>query len=253
MNVIPATDACRWLTATLAAWVGLLAAAPALAGLYTCINEKQQLVFTNVPKGERCQAIEDMPRGSLARLNGSGGAGRGLSSKQFLLDDLGNVWTGKRRRSSKDEAMFDHLITDAAGRHQLDPLLIKAVIRAESDFDPAACSRSGARGLMQLMPGTARDMRVHNVHDPRQNIDGGARYLRVLLDTFAQDLPLSLAAYNAGPERVLDAKGIPPIAETRQYVRRVLQLYREYSASRPKAPPAQNGQTLRLHRLVLEK
>ncbi len=241
-----------WLAGVLVLCAGSLAPSSATAGLYTCLNERQELVFTNAPKGERCQAVEDLPRGSLARMNSSGGGGaRGLSSRQFMLGDMGNVWEGKRR-SSRDEGMFDHLIAEAAGRYRLDPLLIKAVIRAESDFDTAACSRSGARGLMQLMPGTARDMRVANVHDPRQNIDGGARYLRVLLDTFAQDLPLSLAAYNAGPERVLESRGIPPISETQRYVRKVLQLYRTYNVSR-KEPVQQRTHTLQLHRLVMEK
>ncbi len=250
MNARAGTTVRRRLGAALVVCAGILAASSASAGLYTCINERQELVFTNAPRGERCQAVEELPRGSLARMNSSSGAGKGLSSRQPLLGDLGNVWGGKRR-NTKDEAMFDHLITEAAGRHRLDPLLVKAVIRAESDFDPSACSRSGARGLMQLMPGTARDMRVANVHDPRQNIDGGTRYLRVLLDTFAQDLPLSLAAYNAGPDRVLESRGIPPISETQRYVRKVLQLYRDYSASHKE--PAQRNQTLRLHRLVMEK
>lgn len=115
-------------------------------------------------------------------------------------------------------------------QHQLHPALIRAVIKAESNFDPRAVSRSGAIGLMQLMPQTALQLDVRDLYDPEDNIGGGTKYLRHLLDRFRGNLPLALAAYNAG-ERVVDRyRTLPPIDETRQYVRKVLRYYRTFLA-----------------------
>lgn len=116
---------------------------------------------------------------------------------------------------------FDPLIEQAAARYGLHPELVRAVIRAESAFDPAARSPKGAMGLMQLMPATARRYGVHDPLDPRANVDAGVRHLRTLVDRF-RNLPLALAAYNAGEEAVVRAGGIPPWAETRAYIARVL-------------------------------
>lgn len=123
---------------------------------------------------------------------------------------------------------YDTLIRSAARRHQLDPELIRAVIKVESNFERKAVSRKGAQGLMQLMPGTAMDMGVGAVFDPADNIMGGSRYLRKLYDRFQGDLELTLAAYNAGPNRVEQSGGVPRIRETRRYVRQVLGHYRSY-------------------------
>ena len=116
-------------------------------------------------------------------------------------------------------------------RYQIDPLLIQAVIKAESNFDALALSCKGAQGLMQLMPGTARDMRVSDPFDPRDNINGGTRYLRKMLNIFDDDLHLALAAYNAGPEVVKNIGRIPDIPETIEYVERVLRHYRRYQVA----------------------
>jgi Rod binding domain-containing protein len=123
-------------------------------------------------------------------------------------------------KSGRSKFGLDRLISRIASRYDLDPKLIKAVIKAESNGDPKAVSSAGAKGLMQLIDSTATDMGVRDVFDPAQNIEGGARYLRKLIDEFG-DIKLALAAYNAGPETVKRYGGIPPYAETINYVRTV--------------------------------
>ena len=120
---------------------------------------------------------------------------------------------------------YDSYIAEAARRYGVPFSLIKAIIKVESNFDPDAVSRAGARGLMQIMPNTARALGVKDCFDPRENILGGARYFRGLLVRFEQDLPLALAAYNAGPYRVESLKQVPPITETRRFVRKVIWHY----------------------------
>lgn len=121
------------------------------------------------------------------------------------------------------------LVRHYARQYGLEESLVYAVIRAESNFDPNAVSTAGARGLMQLMPGTAEDMGLSDPYDPAQNIAGGTQYLSKLLRIFGNNLDLALAAYNAGPEVVKAHKGIPPYKETQQYVRTVRRFYAEYA------------------------
>jgi len=123
-------------------------------------------------------------------------------------------------------ASIDGLIEAFAAEHSIDSALIRAVIRAESNFNHRAVSRKGAQGLMQLMPATIWRLSVGDAFDPHENIGAGARYLRQLLDQFQGDLTLALAAYNAGENAVLRYRGVPPYQETREYVRKVLSLYR---------------------------
>ena len=118
-------------------------------------------------------------------------------------------------------------IAQHSDRHGVDPALVRAVIRAESSFNADAVSRKGAIGLMQLMPQTARSLHLSNPYDPQQNISGGVRHLRYLLDRFQGNVPLALAAYNAGETKISNGR-IPQIAETREYVRRVLRYYQDY-------------------------
>ena len=123
---------------------------------------------------------------------------------------------------------YDHLIFKASEKYNVNYNLIKAVIKAESNFNPQAVSRAGARGLMQLMPKTAYAYQVQDSFEPESNIEAGVRYLRYLLNLFQGNLHLALAGYNAGENAVIKNKGIPPYPETRTYVQRVLRFYQEY-------------------------
>lgn len=132
-----------------------------------------------------------------------------------------------RTQLSLDE--MEPLIQQAGRQHHLPPALIKAVIRVESNFNPAATSPKGAQGLMQLMPGTADDLQVSNPYDIQENIWGGTRYLGMLLQKFNNRLHLALAAYNAGPQRVDQHQDVPPIQETRDFVRDVCTNFLQYA------------------------
>ncbi len=123
---------------------------------------------------------------------------------------------------------YDEWIHEAATLYQIPEQLVRAVIKVESDYDPRAVSVSGARGLMQLMPDTAMRLEVRDIDDPRENIFGGTRFLRILANDFNGDLELTVAAYNAGGEAVRTYRGIPPFAQTRGYVVKVTQYYRRY-------------------------
>ena len=127
--------------------------------------------------------------------------------------------------SSEGSSDYHSIVHEKAANYDLDPSLIKAVIKTESNWNNRAVSRAGAKGLMQLMPGTAMDMNVRNPFDPEENIEGGTKYLKFLLEKFNGDLTLALAAYNAGPKTVEKFGYVPPITETRQYVKKVLSLY----------------------------
>jgi soluble lytic murein transglycosylase-like protein len=120
---------------------------------------------------------------------------------------------------------IDAAIDAAAARHNVDPSLVRSVVKVESNFNPNAVSRKGAMGLMQLMPATARSLNVSNPFDPQQNVDAGVRHLRKLLDSYGGNVRLSLAAYNAGSGAVARSAGVPHFRETQDYVRRITNLY----------------------------
>jgi soluble lytic murein transglycosylase-like protein len=120
---------------------------------------------------------------------------------------------------------IDSAIEQAAARHNVDPNLVRAVVKVESNFNPNAVSRKGAMGLMQLMPSTARQLKVKNPFDPEQNVDAGVRHLKQLLENYGGDVKLTLAAYNAGAGAVARSSGVPHYAETQNYVRRITNLY----------------------------
>ncbi len=131
----------------------------------------------------------------------------------------------RTRRKSQPPAGIGRLIDRIARKHGLDPELVKAVAKVESNYKPRAISHKGAQGIMQLLPATARRFGVADAFDPAQNIEGGVRYLRFLQDLFPDDLSLVLAAYNAGENAVRKYRGVPPYRETRNYVRRIRRLY----------------------------
>lgn len=145
---------------------------------------------------------------------------------QYYFSDLANwpQWKshGLGRIDGTRRKAFDGIIRDASRRYRVDMPLVKAVIRAESDFVPYAVSPAGAQGLMQLMPATARLRNVWRTFEPRQNVEGGVSHLRYLLDRYSGNVRLALAAYNAGENAVDKHGGIPPFAETTEYVSRVL-------------------------------
>jgi soluble lytic murein transglycosylase-like protein len=146
----------------------------------------------------------------------------GEPTVQVALEDV---------RAVPAETAYEHLIREAAAMYELDPGLIRAVMRTESAFNPYAVSRVGAQGLMQLMPALASDLGVTDPFDPRQNIMAGARYLRQLLDAHRGNVRLTLASYNAGPGNVKRYKGIPPFRETRNYVKKITELMAEEEES----------------------
>lgn len=179
-------------------------------GIYVYVDEQGLSHYTNVPADHRYRRLQqrkinDVPWS--APLTGSG-----KTSRVF----------------NPAAAHYDHHIRRAALSYSIDPLLLKAIIKTESDFDQYAVSRDGAKGLMQLMPKTARDMRVRNPFNAAQNINGGARYLKCLLNNYRGDLVRTLAAYNAGPGRISKNGPLPKIPETIAYVKRVIHLYRLY-------------------------
>jgi len=147
---------------------------------------------------------------------------------RWMMREKGAVYHPNRAYSRGN---YDEIINRSALKHGVDPLLAKAIVKAESDFDANAVSTAGAKGLMQLMPDTAKFLRVNDVFNPEENIDGGIRYLSYLLKLFSHDVKLAVAAYNAGENAVLRYGSVPPYAETRNYVKRVAQYHRQYKAS----------------------
>lgn len=170
------------------------------ADMYQCTDAQGAVLYTNSPARAGCRSM--------------GGSGRVASA----------AWSG-----SADPTRFDGYIFSSSERYGVDAALVRAVVKVESDFNEAARSHKGAQGLMQLMPDTARQHNVGNAYDPGENIEGGVRHLRLLLDRYQGDVQLTLAAYNAGIQAVEKYRGVPPYSETKDYVRRVLSYIQRYS------------------------
>lgn len=144
----------------------------------------------------------------------------------------GDIATIKRGLPSKNKYKKDHLfhpiILEEAQRYEVDPALVKAIIMAESGYNPQAISKRGAKGLMQLMPKTAKALGVEDLFNPKQNIQGGVRYFKQLVNQFDGDIKLALAAYNAGSKKVRHYNGIPPFKATHYYIKKVFKYYQRY-------------------------
>lgn len=178
---------------------------PAAADIYKYEDDSGVLHFTDAPADTRFKIFwRDLKRDKQLRTT-------------FRL--------GGYNRNPKE---FDSIIEAYAREFGVDTSLVKAVIHAESGYNPEAVSNKGAMGLMQLMPKTAQDLKVDNCFNPSQNIKGGVKYLRFLLDTFKGDVELAVAAYNAGLSKVAKYGGVPPYQETRNYVAKVLSYQQSY-------------------------
>ncbi len=169
------------------------------ADIYKYVDEDGVLHFTNVPKHSAYKWVMSESRDREKKV-----------SRAHLL------------------IRYDRIISRVSKRYDVDPALIKAVIEVESDFNPRARSKAGAKGLMQLMPDTARGLGVTDIYDPSANIEGGVKYLKRLLISFKRDVPLALAAYNAGENKVRKYGAIPPYKETQGYVAKVLEFRKKY-------------------------
>jgi soluble lytic murein transglycosylase len=187
-------------------WLAVLSLgiAPAAgAAVYRYVDDRGVIHFTNQPEDERFEWVP--------------------TSRNAFIDRARK----RRRIEIPEEDAYDQVILRAARNHRVEPALVKAVIAAESRFESTAVSRAGAQGLMQLMPNTAHTLGIRNSFHPVENVEGGTKYLREMLDRYG-DVRRALAAYNAGPEAVDRYGGIPPYRETRNYVIRVLNYYRGY-------------------------
>jgi soluble lytic murein transglycosylase len=203
----------------LAGWmlaaVGTLAPGQASAGIYRYIDDAGVLHFSDSPRDLRYRSMK-------------------------IVRQEGSVISPRPSARVPHERDYDRLIVKIATLHRVEPALVKAVIAAESNFKPDAISRVGAQGLMQLMPATAESLGVKRPFGVIENIDGGVRYLRAMLDRYG-DLTRALAAYNAGPTAVDRYHGVPPYRETQAYVKRVLEYYRGYRREFERPIPGHSG------------
>jgi soluble lytic murein transglycosylase-like protein len=190
--------------------------APCWAGIYKYEDEKGVVHFSNRPRDPQFKLY----------------IGDNTEEEREILE------TSVETAPPSIDNNYDALISEVSNKYQVDSALVKAIIRAESGFNPIAVSQKGARGLMQLMPETASRVNVSNPFNPQENIEGGVRYFKYLLSLFHNDIRLSLAAYNAGENIVSKLGTIPPYRETIDYVRKVLHFYQLNHEQKP--GPSQN-------------
>ena len=206
------------LYAVCAIFLFLFLVAETEANLYTYRGDGETAYFTNIPgEGRKKIRLTLKVDGAPQRNTIQGNPDRNLVKTKKTDHPASGYW---------NNPAYDPIIASASERFAVDPALIRAVIKAESNFNAQAVSPKGAQGLMQIMPLTANELGVVDAFDPDENIHGGVKYLRYLLDVFREDYSLALAAYNAGPSRVASKNGIPAIAETQQYVKRVLEYFK---------------------------
>ncbi|MBW2407239.1 MAG: lytic transglycosylase domain-containing protein [Deltaproteobacteria bacterium] len=179
-----------------------MVATPLYADIYVYVDNEGVLHFTNVPTSPKS-----------------------YNYKVYIKE------TPKKPLESYNENLYDHFISEASHTHGVPFTLLKALIKTESDFNPTAVSSAGARGLMQLMPENIKTLKIKNPFDPRENVMGGTRYLKQLINRFNGKLPLALAAYNAGPGVVEKYQRIPPFQETENYVKQVMKYYSLFNES----------------------
>ena len=177
-------------------YIMIAAATPLYADIFVYADKDGVLHFTNVPTSSQS------------------------SNYKIYIKE-----TPAKPLESYNENLYDHVISEASQTHGVPFSLLKALIKTESDFNPTAISSAGARGLMQLMPENIKTLKIKNPFDPRENVMGGTRYLKQLIDHFNGKLPLALAAYNAGPGVVEKYQRIPPFQETENFVKQVMEYY----------------------------
>jgi soluble lytic murein transglycosylase-like protein len=177
-------------------YIMIAAATPLYADIYVYADREGVLHFTNVPTSSQS------------------------SNYKIYIKE-----TPQKPLESYNEHLYDHVISEASQTHGVPFSLLKALIKTESDFNPTAISSAGARGLMQLMPENIKTLKIKNPFDPRENVMGGTRYLKQLINRFNGKLPLALAAYNAGPGVVEKYQRIPPYEETENFVKQVMEYY----------------------------
>ncbi len=185
----------------------LIAPCCARADIYRYVDEDDIVHFTDAPTDKRFIVFM-----------------RDLKKDKELRTKL-------KYASTVNPAEYEQIIKSCSAKYGVNPSLVKAVIHAESGYNPNAVSSKGASGLMQLMPDTAKSLKVADRFNPKDNVEGGVKYLRFLLDTFRGDVSLAVAAYNAGLSKVAKYGGIPPYTETRTYVNRVLSYMKSYQES----------------------
>jgi soluble lytic murein transglycosylase-like protein len=208
---------------------GLLSPVPAQAQIRKLVEENGRIVFVNADDNTPARKGKSTLSNKNSALTAAGRAG---SSAPVEDGD-------QNRYRTLSRAEIDKYVEELAAKHHVDAELIRAVIRAESGYNPTATSRKGAQGLMQLMPGTAQQLGVRDAYNPKQNLEAGVRYLRALLDKYNGDLDKALAAYNSGEGTVERAGGVPNIRETQNYVQRITdQYYHSNSAGKGAWIPA---------------
>jgi soluble lytic murein transglycosylase-like protein len=206
----------RWLSNSVVILLGVLVlwAVPAHGQIVSYMDASGKRVFINAepapaPRSSKTPLLNTVPPGFTPRMT------------QASFTAPSEMSTFERNNREK----ITEMIREVSARYHVDPALVRAVIQTESNWNSNAISRTGAQGLMQLVPGTAHELGVSNALDPKENLDGGVRYLHTLLQRYNGDLDKALAAYNAGPGAVDRAGGIPRIRETRNYVQKVTESY----------------------------